>query len=335
MLREALTFDALRAMTPDEAAALLVARRAEGLTASEQAMLADWLAADAGHGDALGQAERAWNSLDDAEGDELLAAMRAHALAPVARRSAGWRVYAAAAAAVLLVLVSTLLLFPSGRQPDGEQIAMLDYVSVPGQVREIALPDGSTMTLDADSMAKGRFGTKERSIELMRGRALFQVKKDPSRPFAVSARDRRVVALGTEFAVNLAGDSLKVMLFEGRVAVEPQRPGAKTVMLEPGQLFVEREGTAAVRGMGISSEAATGWRHGLISLNDVPLGEAVAEINRYSGDRIVIRDPAVAAMRVTGQFRAGDAQRFAGTVAEIHPVRVVRRGNAIEIVPAR
>ncbi len=84
-----------------------------------------------------------------------------------------------------------------------------------------------------------------------------------------------------------------------------------------------------------ASEVPAGWREGLLSFDDRPLAEAVAEVNRYAPEPIVITDPAVASMRISGQFRAGDAERFARTVAEIHPLRVVRGAGKIELAPAR
>lgn len=337
MLREALTLERLHAMQPDEAAALLVARRAEGLTGQEESLLDQWLAADAAHVGALERAQGTWDIFDEAEGDEILAAMRAHAIDAAPPRRIGWpRAAVAAAAAVLLVLVSTLLLMPGrGSGPGGPEIATIDYVSKPGEVRTIKLADDSTMTLDADSKASARFGRRERLVELERGRAFFDVTHDASRPFTVAAATRRVVALGTSFEVALGEDRLTVTLIEGRVAVEPRKPGGRTVMLAPGQQFIEAGGAANVRTLEPEGAEPAAWRSGLLDLDDRPLSEAVAMVNRTSRERIIIRDPAVGAMRISGQFRAGDAERFARTVAEVHPVRVVRRADGIELVLAK
>ncbi len=43
-----------------------------------------------------------------------------------------------------------------------------------------------------------------RTVRLLRGRAFFDVARDPDRPFTVEAGDARVTALGTAFAVSLA-----------------------------------------------------------------------------------------------------------------------------------
>ena len=46
----------------------------------------------------------------------------------------------------------------------------------------------------------------------------------------------------------------------------------------------------------------------------------------------MIADPAVASMRVSGQFRAGEADRFAQTLAELYGLKPVRRANQIKLV---
>jgi transmembrane sensor len=60
----------------------------------------------------------------------------------------------------------------------------------------------------------------------------------------------------------------------------------------------------------------------------------VTELNRHGGDRLVVRNPRVAKMHISGMFRAGDAARFGRTLAQIHPMRVVRTGDdQLEIMP--
>ena len=49
-------------------------------------------------------------------------------------------------------------------------------------------------------------------------------------------------------------------------------------------------------------------------------------------DQITIPDARVAALRVSGQFRAGDSQRFAETLAEMHGLRALRKEHRIELV---
>ena len=339
MVREALTSETLSALEPADAAALFIARRAEGLTASEQQLLADWLARDELHRRVFDNANHAWQSFEESEGDEILVAMRAHAKASRPRAFATWRP-AVAAAAVLVLAVGAALFFipalhpwaPQSPLPGSASGAPIQYASARGEVKELQLPDGSSMMLDADSAAVGRFGADRRTVELQRGRALFTVMPDRSRPFAVTAAGRSIVAVGTRFDVNLAADGLTVTLVEGHVEIGSVDTPSAPVTLEPGQQYVERLGKATVRTIGAASENAIAWRAGLVNFEDQTLAEAAAVMNRYSDDQIVIRDPAVASLRVSGQFRAGDPQRFAATLSEMHQLRTVRRANQIELV---
>jgi transmembrane sensor len=331
VVREALTAERLGALPAGEAAALLIARRAEGLTDGEQGLLEAWLASDE-HRRALERAERAWRSFEEAEGDELLAAMRRHALASRPKAWADWRRTAALAASLLLIAGAGLYFAPGLSHRAPASAPGVRYASARGEVKQIKLPDGGVMTLDADSAAVVQFSADRRSVQLTRGRAFFAVVHDRSRPFAVAALDRSVVAVGTRFDVNLAADALTVTLEEGRLKVASADHAVAPVMLEAGQQLVERSGKDTVRTLGERTGDAIAWRTGLVSFDDQPLAEAAAVMNRYSRDQIVIGDPAVASMRVSGQFRAGEADRFAQTLAELYGLKPVRSAHQIKLV---
>ena len=341
MLREALTLERLGELPADEAAALFVARRAEGLTDSEQELLQEWLAQDERHQDEFERADAAWNSFSEADDDEILAAMREHALRPRHQLWAGWR--SVAAAAILLLVIGTgFLVIPLvNRQPGvagtgHQQIAgaIVQYASMRGQISDVVLADGTKVTLDADSLVVARLQTSVRSIQLLRGRALFDVRHDSARPFIVTAGRRRIIDIGTRFDVNLAAGTLTVTLLSGRITVGPLDPKEPPVVLAPGNQFIDRRGAITVRA-GIDPDQQTSWQRGLLDFDDETLEEAAVEVNRYSTDRILINDANVATMRVSGQFRIGEADRFARTVAEIHPLRVIRHSHEIELAPAK
>jgi len=334
VLREALTLDRIRSMPVDEVAAYFVTRNSDGLTAQEQALLSTWLATSDANRQALDGASRAWNALQGAEDHELVAAMRAHALAPRRGSRVAWRPLAAAAtiAVVLGAVFFAPLWSPGGRPiPPVQPSAPITYASAVGKVQDIALPDGSRMTLDADSAAIGRFGAEVREIRLTRGRAFFAVAHDASRPFTVHAGGREIVDLGTRFDVNLGPEETTVTLVEGRLSVASADRSAPPKILMPGQQLVGRGDLDQIRVLGAGAGDATAWRTGRLYFDDQSLAEASAVMNRYSRTQIVIRDPRVAALRVTGQFKAGDAEAFAGTLAELYRLKSQRRADHIEL----
>ncbi len=339
MVREVTSEARLRAMDPDEAAAFWTVRHSEGLSPYEEELFRNWLGRSLENAQAWADAETALRSFDEAEEDEILAAMRSHALA--SERSSWFKPQLAAAAAVLLVLLATALLLlpnavhdvvPGARKADSPKLV---YASAKGEVRVVALPDGSRVTLDAESSMEVSFTESARAIRLQRGRAFFEAARNPNRPFSVAAADREVLALGTRFDVRLQPGELTVTLLEGSVQISA--PGlAGSTVLKPGQQFVERAGAALVRSADTKLDEALEWQQGYVTFDNDTLSSAVAEINRYSIQQLVVRDPAVGLLRVTGRFRSGDAERFGRIVGQVHPVDVVRRGpNVLELVPRR
>ncbi|HWS61354.1 MAG TPA: FecR domain-containing protein [Steroidobacteraceae bacterium] len=93
------------------------------------------------------------------------------------------------------------------------------YTTDLGERRTLTLPDGSVVTLDARSRMRVKYTDKERLVALEQGQARFTVAKDPLRPFRVRARNQTVVALGTQFDVELVFSAVLVTLIEGHVAV--------------------------------------------------------------------------------------------------------------------
>ncbi|CAN5312636.1 FecR domain-containing protein [soil metagenome] len=186
-----------------------------------------------------------------------------------------------------------------------------------GDLRRASLADGSAVTLDTDTAIRTAFDDRIRRVELLRGEALFDVAKDPARPFVVVAGDVRVRAVGTSFSVRAhADDQVEVIVREGVVEVwrgaegKPVRLAAEhAVQVAPlGAFRPTIVGAAAV-------DRAMAWRQGQIDLDGLTLGQAAAEFARYSDRRIVIDDPALAGLKVTGLFSASDPDGFAQAAA--------------------
>src|SRR5690606_35915476 len=110
----------------------------------------------------------------------------------------------------------------------------------------------------------------------------------------VQAADRRITALGTQFDVRIDPGALQVLLVSGRVRVDGGNGNRETqaetsVRLAPGQrLSVALGAPAVVTDADVA--IATAWRRGLVAFDETPLAEAVAELNRYAAEPLIIRD---------------------------------------------
>jgi transmembrane sensor len=164
---------------------------------------------------------------------------------------------------------------------------------------------------------------------------MFEVAPHPQWPFVVTVGDRKIKALGTSFVVRDEPRRVSVILMEGRVAVsdssasqEQRARPAAPVTLAPGQRLTLDEGSPA-RIDEPPIERVTAWRRGQLDLEEIPLADAVAEMNRYSPVKLVVENPAAAALRINGVFRAGDAAGFAAALTRSYGLRTERRGKQL------
>jgi transmembrane sensor len=200
-----------------------------------------------------------------------------------------------------------------------------------GERATATLADGSTVILNTSSVLEVNFSSARRDIRLVAGQVLFKVAHDTARPFIDAAADRQVIAVGTEFEVKLCGENVRVALLHGKIRVEPiaATAGLKTAVMAPGQELVATHAALVVKPADV--EELVSWRDGRVRFDNTPLADAVAEMNRYSKTRIVIEDPAVSKIRITGAFRTGQSRSFTETVSEAFPVKAEQSGDVIRI----
>jgi len=325
-------------LSVEDAAAYWLARcDADPATAADPAFLA-WLAQSETHAQAWARAQAVWRrAARDLKDDPLADALRASALVV---RPPIWPRAAAAAAIVAVVGLGALggWRYWAGREnPGADQLAataaLPRFVTGVGKRREVALSDGTRLALDSDTRVDVAFDDRARRLILVKGRAYIEVGHDASRPFAVDAGDQTIVDRGTAFGVRLDPDKIAVMLVEGEVAVGA-RGAAPRYALQPGQRLVMQTGQPA-RVERFDPKTALAWRAGFVEFSDTPLSDAVAEMNRYGGRRLVVADPRVGAMKISGRFKLGDPDRFMRTVALLLPVRAVPVGDTLEIHATR
>jgi transmembrane sensor len=181
-----------------------------------------------------------------------------------------------------------------------------------GETRPIALSDGSRVLLDTRSRLRVDFTANARDVELLEGQAHFEVAKDTHRPFRVRTGSAEVVAVGTMFDVATLPARTTVTLIEGRVNVRTlprtsQSAPQVAAMVAGQQLRITSEGQLLDEKV-VKIENVTAWHRGMIVLDDVPLPDALAAMNRYSKTQLVIPDPALQSRRVSGVFRVGDIE---------------------------
>lgn len=250
-----------------------------------------------------------------------------------ARRWFNWSLSAAAA---LMLFAAGLYIFNAG------WFGGTHYSTPVGGMDHVLLTDGSNVTLNTDTSIRVALNDKERRVELEQGEAFFDVAQDKSRPFVVYAGEKRVVAVGTQFSVRRDDDDIQVVVTEGRVnlaAAEipsmPDRDAGRSegfraqasippsTFLDAGAIAQTAKSEIIVRPNAASEiEKLLSWRRGYVSFDDMPLADAVAEFNRYNTRKIFIEDPAIAAIRVGGNFRSNNTDAFLDLLQNGFPIAV-------------
>lgn len=213
--------------------------------------------------------------------------------------------------------------------PQWQQVASTGH----GQTLRRPLPDGSILTLDAQSRVAMAYYAARRSVRLLEGAAFFEVAHQPECPFAVDVPrdpaaaglpgDVRITVLGTRFGVERGvGGAVRVQVESGRVRVETLGGAGQPVRArdlgagDDWQIDSRRE---VALGHLSDPGAAAGWRHGVVVFDSAPLAEVVERLRRYL-PRPVEFDGAAAVLRLSGQVQIAQAEDFVRALPSVMPV---------------
>jgi transmembrane sensor len=313
------------ARTIDAAASAWVVRVDRGLTEAEQAVLEEWLAGDSRRAGALVRAQATWVHTDRAQAFRGSPELRESPRARLWRRAMPW----ASAATVILGLATAFWTW-QGHVRTNPATAM-------GEIRQVPLADGSRLTLDEQSRVSVQYETETRRVRLEFGEVLFEVAKDPTRPFVVQAGNIRVRAVGTAFVVRRHPDGdVEVTVSEGTVDIwrETSSPEPAVRLGAGNRTLVTTKAIAVpVKLTDAQLARAVAWSVKVIDLDGRTLGDAAAELNHYNSRTVVIADPRLAAQTVVGRFQATDPMAFAAAAATMLDAHVRIDGDRVILEP--
>ena len=304
-----------------EAAAWLARLHGPARTAEVEQGFQDWMTADPAHARAFDRATEIW---------EATAAVRPGTVSRLAASHYGvtrrQTPSVALASAALLVVTAIGVGWFALRERD--------VVTAVGEQRVVTLTDGSRVSLNSDTRLVVDYRKDRRLVRLDRGEALFEVAKSAVRPFVVLAGAEQITAVGTTFIVRRDESRVSVTLIDGKVSVTPTLE-ATTVKVAQTRAQVLRPGERLTASVDVPPivdvprlDEVMAWRRGEVVLDNTPLADAVAEMNRYGPGTIAV-DPAASNYRVSGIFRMGDTDAFVRAVADLYRLRVVQTNDRV------
>jgi transmembrane sensor len=254
-----------------------------------------------------------------------------------------------AAGVMAIAVLAAWLALPAGwhRQPRYSE----HFATSIGEVRTVTLPDGSRVQLNTGTRIAATIDGRARLIRLDAGEAWFQVAHNPQVPFVVYAGHVAVQAVGTAFNVRLEDDGVDLTVTEGRVELasmaqpvpadgelqlHPIEDAVSRVPLEQGQLAVVNGGIELVRRLALPEiERTLSWRDGMLVFDNDRLEDVVAEINRYTPQKIVISDSELRDLRFGGYFRLDDVSSIMATFEADFGIRVARINDNVVYLSRR
>jgi ferric-dicitrate binding protein FerR (iron transport regulator) len=238
-----------------------------------------------------------------------------------------------AAAAVLIFIIAGSIWLVNQRNWTTVQTAL-------GQIKNIELPDGSHVVLNANSMLKYK---KEWSHRMIRevwidGAGFLEVVHknkagmpvQPSERFIVHLKNMNVEVLGTTFTVTSRRNLEQVVLETGSVKVT-QKGADSSIYLRPGELaqysvekktLYKREANAA--------ELIT-LKDNRFKFNNTPLSEIEQLIEDTYGYQVVITDTILLERKLSGTLSSQNKEVLFRALETMLDVKITLSGQTVTI----
>lgn len=238
-------------------------------------------------------------------GEDTVAMRRVRTMGRVMGVAAAAAVFIAAVAAIWLLVVS------HNRVPAVKAATDIVIATSRGETRQVVLPDGSTLELNAGSEVhySAAFSGRERLIVLEKGEAYFQVVADAARPFVVESGKVRSTVLGTSFDIRAYPEEgrLQVAVLSGKVAVSGR-------VLEKGML-VRIDSSGVFDGRFDTDEEVAAWKTGGLYFKDASFGQIAFDVfNKYNIP--LINKSSKLVWSYTGLFRNESLQEVVETLCQ-------------------
>lgn len=293
------------------------------LDVAEGAAFDRWMGESARHREAFAQLAATWDEASsllasttatprDAEDDAASASVATRWRGAATRRRAYGAFALAACVAACVVILPPMI--------------PREYASGTGELRTVTLADGSRMQLGGNSTVRVQYLPWARHAALTRGEAAFDIVHAPARPFAVAAGHTQVRVLGTAFHVDRLGDgAVGVQVTRGLVHIDI---GGRAMPVAAGGAV--RSDRAGIRQVGMELEDQS-WQSGWFVARNVPLGDLIEKLRRYSPVPITVADPAVSDQLIVGRFHVARPELVVAAIRDSYGLTVRSAPDGITI----
>lgn len=195
------------------------------------------------------------------------------------------------AASIMLIAAAGFfaLRWSGALKSDNQNIRLVESTD---QVKELTLPDGSIIKLNANSSLSydDSFGEANRNVTLVGG-ANFDVQRNESIPFVIKTANSEVEVLGTSFEVNAyENESVEVSVSSGKVGFKSTVAKGAPAVLEAGEkAILSADGTQMQQGK-LKNNNFAAWWTGELEFENVKLNEIAKDLEKTYRVEIEVAD---------------------------------------------
>lgn len=318
----------------DQALDWLIRRNGEDWTEDRQVELNAWLEESMAHQAAFWRADHLWQQADRIKS----LGIHPHSDFKEPKTESKWRWWPAAIAASLVAVIGLggISLSPKffEQPPAQTQLAQQTRFDTPiGGRRVVPLVDGSKVELNTQTVLRTGVNQTKREVWLDSGEAFFEVAHREGEPFVVHAGRQTITVLGTKFSVRRDKDRVTVNVLEGRVRVDDgEGQMAHAAIITAGDTAISRGTSTLIAAKSeVRVENALAWRDGMLSFDQAPLSDVVAEFNRYNRTRLVVTDTQAGKIPIGGSFQAASVDSFTRLLRDAYGLKIERDDDTVKI----
>lgn len=211
-------------------------------------------------------------------------------------------------------------------------VILNEYVTLPGEVKEFILSDGTKVWLNSKSVliASEPFIDENREILLI-GEGYFEVAGNAEKPFIIKTSSLKTTVLGTHLNVSAYPGDIKteVSLYEGKVEISDKNLPENKMIMKPGQKvsFSNDENNFYITSNELEKPAE--WREGILRFYDEDLNSIAQRLERKFTTRIFIADEQVGKLRFTASFDTEPLDKILKLLKDAHEFKTEQTTNGI------
>ena len=209
----------------------------------------------------------------------------------------------------------------------------IEYATVYEELKYIDLPDGSKVTLNANSsfQTKGNWKDLADREVWLEGEAFFEVNAEPikgNRKFIVHVGDLDVEVLGTKFNVYTRANHTKVVLTEGHVNLALKGGSSLNKMdMKPGEMSIYLAKEKRLNKSIVNTDVHTSWKSDVLVFDNTPLSHILDILQFYYGFEVKVENKKLLDRKLTGDIANENFEDLLKAISTAFNVKVKQKDD--------